>query len=250
MPSWIRSSSGHLLAPVVLGDRHHQAQVRVDHALLGLEVAALDPLGELDLLVGGEQAVPADLVQEQLQGVAVRARGFGPSQIRYCPCSPSETARLRSVYYDAARDRALAARAAAARAISRGQLPEGDEWSYEPKWDGFRAIAFVDGDETFLQSRNGRPLSRYFPELAFPRGRLRARRRAGDPRRGRAAGLRRAPAADPPGRVAHSRSWRRRCRSRFVAFDLLAPNGEPLLDEPFAKRRKRLEKLVAQAARR
>ena len=55
-------------------------------------------------------------------------------------------------------------------ALSRAALPEGEEWSYEPKWDGFRAIAFVDGDEHFLQSRNGRPLSRYFPELEFPPG--------------------------------------------------------------------------------
>ncbi len=39
-------------------------------------------------------------------------------------------------------------------------LPTDDGWSYEPKWDGFRAIAFVDGDEVYLQSRNGRPLTR------------------------------------------------------------------------------------------
>src|SRR5919202_3283472 len=56
-------------------------------------------------------------------------------------------------------------------ARSRTSLPEGDGWAYEPKWDGFRAIAFVDGDETYLQSRNGRPLTRYFPELRFPAGR-------------------------------------------------------------------------------
>ena len=55
-------------------------------------------------------------------------------------------------------------------ALSRAELPEGEEWSYEPKLDGFRAIAFVDGDEHFLQSRNGRPLDRYFPELRFPPG--------------------------------------------------------------------------------
>ena len=55
-------------------------------------------------------------------------------------------------------------------ALSRAALPEGEEWSYEPKWDGFRAIAFVDGDESFLQSRNGKPLGRYFPELEFPPG--------------------------------------------------------------------------------
>jgi hypothetical protein len=58
-----------LLTAVVLGDGDHEAQVRVDHSLLGGEVTALDPLGELDLLLGREQAVPADLVQEQLQGV-------------------------------------------------------------------------------------------------------------------------------------------------------------------------------------
>src|SRR5215207_434622 len=53
-------------------------------------------------------------------------------------------------------------------ALSRKQLPGDDGWAYEPKYDGFRAIAFVDGDELFLQSRTGRPLARYFPELIFP----------------------------------------------------------------------------------
>src|SRR5919108_689918 len=56
-------------------------------------------------------------------------------------------------------------------ARSAKTLPTGDGWSYEPKWDGFRAIAFVDGADVYLQSRNGRPLTRYFPELAFPAGR-------------------------------------------------------------------------------
>src|SRR3954470_5131510 len=51
------------------------------------------------------------------------------------------------------------------------ELPEGEGWSYEPKWDGFRVIAFVDGDDVFLQSRNGKPLDRYFPELTLPPGR-------------------------------------------------------------------------------
>src|SRR3954468_14859793 len=55
-------------------------------------------------------------------------------------------------------------------ARSRAALPEGDGWAYEPKWDGFRAIAFVDGDEIYLQSRNGKPLRRYFAELTFPKG--------------------------------------------------------------------------------
>src|SRR5882757_5247301 len=56
-------------------------------------------------------------------------------------------------------------------AKSRSTLPEGEGWAFEPKWDGFRAIAFVDGDELYLQSRNGKPLVRYFPEIGFPEGR-------------------------------------------------------------------------------
>ena len=55
-------------------------------------------------------------------------------------------------------------------ALSRKALPEGEGWAYEPKWDGFRALAFVDGDKVFVQSRGGKPLHRYFPELDFPKG--------------------------------------------------------------------------------
>jgi ATP-dependent DNA ligase len=47
-------------------------------------------------------------------------------------------------------------------------LPPGEGWLYEPKWDGFRAIVFRDGDEVFIQSRDLKPLDRYFPELAAP----------------------------------------------------------------------------------
>src|SRR5262245_54310174 len=48
------------------------------------------------------------------------------------------------------------------------ELPSGEGWLYEPKWDGFRALVFRDGDELFLQSRDRNPLDRYFPELAAP----------------------------------------------------------------------------------
>ena len=48
------------------------------------------------------------------------------------------------------------------------ELPKGDDWSYEPKWDGFRCIVFRDGDDVELGSRNERPLTRYFPELVDP----------------------------------------------------------------------------------
>jgi ATP-dependent DNA ligase len=48
------------------------------------------------------------------------------------------------------------------------ELPEGDGWLFEPKWDGFRALVFRDGDEVYLQSRDEKPMSRYFPELLPP----------------------------------------------------------------------------------
>ncbi|MGH9494055.1 MAG: ATP-dependent DNA ligase [Candidatus Sulfotelmatobacter sp.] len=48
------------------------------------------------------------------------------------------------------------------------ELPVGDEWIFEPKWDGFRALIFRDGDEIFIQSRDEKPLNRYFPELIEP----------------------------------------------------------------------------------
>src|SRR6476661_8266026 len=49
-----------------------------------------------------------------------------------------------------------------------GELPPGAGWLFEPKWDGFRTLVFRDGDELFIQSRDGKPLDRYFPELAEP----------------------------------------------------------------------------------
>jgi len=49
-----------------------------------------------------------------------------------------------------------------------GELPEGDQWIFEPKWDGFRTLIFRDGDEILIQSRDGKSLNRYFPELLKP----------------------------------------------------------------------------------
>jgi ATP-dependent DNA ligase len=48
------------------------------------------------------------------------------------------------------------------------ELPTGESWMFEPKWDGFRALVFRDGDEIFIQSRDEKPLGRYFPELLDP----------------------------------------------------------------------------------
>ena len=74
MPSWIRSRNGQALVAVVLGDRDDEAEVRLDHLLLRVEVAALDPLREVDLLLGGEQADLADVLEEQLQRVRRHVR--------------------------------------------------------------------------------------------------------------------------------------------------------------------------------
>ena len=46
------------------------------------------------------------------------------------------------------------------------EIPIGDNWQYEPKWDGFRCLAFRDGKKIFLQSKSGQPFARYFPDVA------------------------------------------------------------------------------------
>jgi ATP-dependent DNA ligase len=126
------------------------------------------------------------------------------------------------------------------------ELPR-DGYLYEPKWDGFRALAFRDGDEVELQSRHGNPLARYFPEVVAP---LRAlaeeqfvldgeivARDAPFP----ALMARLHPAASRVEKLS------RETPASFVAFDLLAVGDESLLDAPFVERRARLEQLLADA---
>jgi ATP-dependent DNA ligase len=121
-------------------------------------------------------------------------------------------------------------------AKSRSALPEGDGWAYEPKWDGFRAIAFVDGEELYLQSRNGKPLLRYFPEIGFPAGRYVL------------DGELVAESFDTLGQRIHPAKSRidrlaEETPARYVAFDLLAFGDDALLDLPLETRRGRLEEL-------
>jgi ATP-dependent DNA ligase len=129
-------------------------------------------------------------------------------------------------------------------ALSRKEIPEGEEWVYEPKFDGFRALAFVDGEDLYLQSRTGKPLRRYFPELEFPAGRYvldgelvildadgREEFDALQNRLHPAESRVRMLAASTP--------------ARFRAFDVLAEEGEKLLARPFAERRERLQSLIA-----
>src|SRR3954463_14300759 len=128
-------------------------------------------------------------------------------------------------------------------ARSRAELPEGDGWAYEPKWDGFRSLAFVDGSEAYLQSRNGKDLTRYFPELRFPEGNYVLDGEIvifgeGGRQEFELLGQRIHPAASRVAMLAE------RTPSRFIAFDLLARDGDPLLELPFAERRAALEKVV------
>ena len=128
-----------------------------------------------------------------------------------------------------------------ARAAST--LPVGPEWCYEQKYDGFRAIAFVEGDQLVLQSRGAKDLTRYFPELALPPGSyvLDGEIVIDTDGPGEAFGTlqqRIHPAASRIERLA------RESPASFVAFDLLALEGEDLLDQPFERRRAELERLA------
>src|SRR5579864_4336381 len=126
------------------------------------------------------------------------------------------------------------------------ELPDGDGWLYEPKWDGFRAIAFRAGDQLYLQSRDLRPLNRYFPELEAPLLAALPARAVVDGEiviageRGLdfdALQLRLHPAASRVAKLAALTP------ALFVAFDLLAEGSEDLRELPQAERRERLEKI-------
>src|SRR3954447_24238936 len=123
-------------------------------------------------------------------------------------------------------------------------LPAGEGWAYEPKWDGFRAIAFVDGDDVYLQPRSGKPLRRYFPELSFPPGRYVVDGEIvlfdADGRQDfDALGQRIHPAESRINMLAEQTP------TQFIAFDLLTRNDETLLDLPQAERRDRLQAVVS-----
>jgi ATP-dependent DNA ligase len=128
-------------------------------------------------------------------------------------------------------------------ARSAKQLPVGEQWAYEPKFDGFRAIAFVDGDEVYIQSRSGRPLGRYFPEVTFAPGRYIIDGEividASDGQQDFGALQNRLhPAASRVQMLAEQTP------AHFVAFDLLALGDTTLLDLPYADRRTALSQVT------
>jgi ATP-dependent DNA ligase len=133
-------------------------------------------------------------------------------------------------------------------AKSARELPEGDQWCYEPKFDGFRTIVFRDGDDVQLQSRNGRPMNRYFPDvveqvLALPHDRLVLDGEmivvVDGVQEFDLLSQRIHPAASRVERL------REETPAGLVAFDLLAEGDEVLCGLPYEERRKRLAAVVA-----
>src|SRR5262249_29343024 len=128
------------------------------------------------------------------------------------------------------------------------ELPAGDGWLFEPKWDGFRAIVFRDRDRFYIQSRDLKPLDRYFPELEVSlRSSLPARCVVDGEiviatERGldfEALQMRLHPAASRVRKLAAETP------ASFVVFDLLADDSRDLREEPQVERRRRLEQILA-----
>ena len=127
-------------------------------------------------------------------------------------------------------------------------LPNGDGWQYEPKWDGFRSLAFRDGDAVRLQSKAGKPLARYFPDVVESLAALRARRFVLDgeiviPVDGRLSFdellLRVHPAASRVRTLVEAHP------ARLVVFDLLVDErGRSLVGLPLEERRERLDRFA------
>src|SRR5688572_31119491 len=130
-------------------------------------------------------------------------------------------------------------------------LPGGDGWQFEPKWDGFRTLVFRDGDEILLQSRDEKPMNRYFPELIAPLVATLPRRCVVDGEivivdagglDFEALLLRIHPAASRVKLLAAQMP------ASFVAWDLLAVGDEDLRELPLEVRRQRLERVLAAVA--
>ncbi len=123
-----------------------------------------------------------------------------------------------------------------------GELPVGGTWIFEPKWDGFRALVFRDGDEILIQSRDEKPLNRYFPELLDPlRSQLPSRCALdGEIVIAKNSGL----------DLAASRVnlLSQEIPASIVFFDLLCEGDRDLRSEPFQGRRQKLESLLSSAA--
>jgi ATP-dependent DNA ligase len=132
-------------------------------------------------------------------------------------------------------------------ARSADTLPEGPGWQYEPKWDGFRCLAFRDGKDVDLRSKSGQPLARYFPDVAARIAKLAPRRFVVDgelviPAEGsldfEELQLRLHPAASRVAKLAAEKP------ASYILFDLLVERGRALVERPLLERRPRLEEFM------
>jgi ATP-dependent DNA ligase len=130
------------------------------------------------------------------------------------------------------------------------ELPPGEGWIFEPKWDGFRTLIFRDGDEIFIQSRDEKPLNRYFPELIDPLKAQLPKKCVLDGEIVIAIGqglefdtlqMRLHPAESRVKKLSVE------IPASIVFFDLLCEGDKSLCDTPFARRRTRLEALLKNA---
>lgn len=133
-------------------------------------------------------------------------------------------------------------------ALLAAELPEGEGWQFEPKWDGFRCLARRDGDEVTLTSKSGKPLARYFPEVVAMLGALKTQRflldgeliiPVGDALSFEALQLRLHPAESRVRRLAGETP------AELMAFDLLELDGKSLAVLPLSERRNVLEAFFA-----
>jgi ATP-dependent DNA ligase len=129
-------------------------------------------------------------------------------------------------------------------ALSVDEIPVGDEWQYEPKWDGFRCLVFRDGDKVELQSKSGQPLTRYYPELVEAALKLKAKKFVLDgeivvPADGAfsfdALLQRIHPAQSRVQKLA------KETPALLIVFDLLVDGSKSLIDLPLQERRRALE---------
>src|SRR5262249_23485885 len=132
-------------------------------------------------------------------------------------------------------------------ARSLDEIPTGEEWQYEPKWDGFRCLVFRDRDKIFLQSKNGQPLARYFPDAADNVAKLPHQQFVLDgelviPIAGALSfdelQLRLHPAASRIQKLAAAHP------ALYIVFDLLAENGTSYLKLNLRERRRLLDKFA------
>ena len=135
-------------------------------------------------------------------------------------------------------------------ALLAAELPEGEGWQYEPKWDGFRCLARRDGAEVSLTSRSGKPLGRYFPEVVEMIGALKERQflldgeliiSVGDTLSFDALQLRLHPAES------RIRKLAKETPAELMLFDLIELRGKSLADEPLEARRDKLEQFHAKS---